>query len=203
MRRGQRRSGGPIYRRAPRAGDEPAADASFAGTVGRHRMPSLHDRTPRLAVAAVAEPRRQRLKRGFARAGERLLFNRLVRSVLRRGRGPSVYALLETTGRRSGIPRVTPVANGLVGDTFWLISAHGSHAHYVHNIRADPRVRVGLQAEGALRWRSGIAHVMTHDDARARQRELSRGRLAYRLDALILRSLATELTTVRIELDSE
>jgi deazaflavin-dependent oxidoreductase (nitroreductase family) len=170
---------------------------AFAGTVGRHRMPSIRDRKPHGAVAAVAEPRRRRLKRSFARAGERLLVNRLVRSLMRRGRGPSVYALLETTGRRSGIPRVTPVANGLVGDTFWLISAHGSHAHYVHNIRADPRVRVGVQADRTLRWRSGTAHVMTQDDARARQRELGRGRLAYRLDALILRSLATELTTER------
>jgi deazaflavin-dependent oxidoreductase (nitroreductase family) len=166
-------------------------------------MPSLRDRKPRRAVAGVTEPRRRRLKRSFARAGERLLFNRLVRSLMRRGRGPSVYALLETTGRRSGIPRVTPVANGLVGDTFWLISAHGSHAHYVHNIRADPRVRIGVQADRTLRWRSGTAQVMPEDDARARQRELSRGRLGYRLDALILRSLATELTTVRIEMDTE
>ena len=166
-------------------------------------MPSIRDRKPRRAVAAVTEPRRRWLKRTFARAGERLLLNRLVRSLMRRGRGPSVYALLETTGRRSGIPRVTPIANGLVGDTFWLISAHGSHAHYVHNIRADPRVRVGVQADRTLRWRSGTARVMTQDDARARQRELGRGRLAYRLDALILRSLATELTTVRIKLDAE
>jgi deazaflavin-dependent oxidoreductase (nitroreductase family) len=166
-------------------------------------MLSLRDRKPRRAGGAVAEPRRRRLKRNCARACERFLVNRLVRSLMRRGRGPSVYALLETTGRRSGIPRVTPVANGLVGDTFWLISAHGSHAHYVHNIRADPRVRVGVPAHRTLRWRSGTAHVMTQDDARARQRELSRGRLAYRLDALILRSLATELTTVRIEMDTE
>ncbi len=64
-------------------------------------------------------------------------------------------------------------------------------------------MRVGVQAGGTLRWRSGTAHVMTQDDARARQRELGRGRLAYRLDALILRSLATELTTVRIEMDTE
>src|SRR5260370_41373706 len=45
---------------------------TFAGTVGRHRMPSLRDRKPR-AIAAVAEPSRRRLKRSFARAGERLL----------------------------------------------------------------------------------------------------------------------------------
>jgi deazaflavin-dependent oxidoreductase (nitroreductase family) len=176
---------------------------ALACTVVVVLMPSLRDRKPRSGVAAVSEPRRRRLKRSLARAGERLLINRLVRSLMRRGRGPSAYALLETTGRRSGIPRVTPVANGTVGDTFWLISAHGSHAHYVHNIRADPRVRIGVQTDRTLHWRTGTAHVMTQDDARARQRELSRGRLAYRLDALIVRSLATELTTVRIEMDTE
>lgn len=35
-----------------------------------------------------------------------------------------------------------PVANGLHGDTFWLIAALGDQANYVRNLRADPRVRV-------------------------------------------------------------
>src|SRR5436190_860612 len=109
----------------------------------------------------------------------------------------STYAVLETTGRRSGLPRRTPVANGLQGDVFWLISAHGRHAHYVHNIGADPHVRVRV----GDRWREGTAHLLSDDDARARQRELGRGRLGYRLDAVILRANATEMTTVRIDLD--
>ena len=31
-------------------------------------------------------------------------------------------ALLETTGRRTGQPRRTPVCDGLDGDTFWLVA---------------------------------------------------------------------------------
>jgi hypothetical protein len=31
-------------------------------------------------------------------------------------------ALLETTGRRTGQRRRTPVCDGLVGDTFWLVA---------------------------------------------------------------------------------
>ena len=51
--------------------------------------------------------------------------NRLTRFALRKGLAPRAFALLETVGRRSGLPRSTPVGNGLVGDVFWLVAAHG------------------------------------------------------------------------------
>jgi deazaflavin-dependent oxidoreductase (nitroreductase family) len=137
----------------------------------------------------------------MGRAVEKYVTNRLLRAALTRGLAPSSYALLETTGRKTGRIRRIPIANGLEGDTFWLISAHGRHAHYLHNIKADPHVRIGLREGRTLRWRSGIAHLVPDDDAHARQRKLGRGRLAYRLDALLLRALATDLQTVRVELD--
>jgi hypothetical protein len=93
------------------------------------------------------------------------------------------------------------VANGLRGDTFWLISAHGSHAHYMHNLLANPRVRIGLVRDGKLHWRTGTAHVLDGDDTSARHRALAQGRLGYTLDAVLLRATATDLTTVRIDLD--
>ena len=55
---------------------------------------------------------------------------------------PRAFALLETTGRRTGRPRHTPVGNGLIGDTFWLVAAHGEQADYVRNLIAQPRVRI-------------------------------------------------------------
>ncbi len=134
---------------------------------------------------------------------ERTVVNRVNRAMLRSGRLGSTYAILETTGRRSGRPRQIPVANGLRGETFWLISAHGRHANYVHNLRTDPRVRIGLVEDGALRWRTGNATLVPEDDTRARQRQLARGRLGYRLDAMLMRALATDLTTIRIDLDPE
>jgi hypothetical protein len=93
------------------------------------------------------------------------------------------------------------VANGLRGDTFWLISAHGSHADYMHNLLANPRVRIGLVRDGKLHWRTGTAHVLDGDDTSARHRALAQGRLGYTLDAVLLRATATDLTTVRIDLD--
>jgi deazaflavin-dependent oxidoreductase (nitroreductase family) len=150
---------------------------------------------------AVSESRRRRAKRSIARTTEKYVVNPLMRAALTRGLAPSAYALLETTGRRTGRIRRIPVANGLDGDSFWLISAHGAHSHYVHNLQAHPRVRIGLRAGRALCWRSGTAYPMPDDDARARQRRLGRGRLAYRLDALLLHPLATDLQTIRIDLD--
>ena len=118
--------------------------------------------------------------------------NRLTRLALRRGWGPRAFALLETTGRRSGQARQTPVGNGLRGDTFWLVAAHGYQADYVRNLVADPRVRVKVYR----RWRSGTAVVLPGDDPVARSRTLP-----YRWDAAIGRLMATTPLTVRIDLD--
>ena len=92
--------------------------------------------------------------------------NRLIRSALRAGLAPRAFALLETTGRRTGLTRHTPVGNGLAGDTFWLVAAHGTQADYVRNLQAEPRGRV--RATGL--WRAGTAVVLPGDDPAARSR---------------------------------
>jgi deazaflavin-dependent oxidoreductase (nitroreductase family) len=137
------------------------------------------------------------------------VINPLVRFGLDRGLAPPTYALLETTGRRTGRPRAVPVANGLDGDTFWLIAGLGRRAAYVLNIEANPRVRVkarpGRVRDGVrMRWRTGTAHPMPDDDALARHDLLGRGRPFYRLDGLLLKGLArggAGMLTIRIDLD--
>lgn len=136
----------------------------------------------------------------MARTFERLVVNPIVRRLVFAGRLGSTYAVLETTGRRTGQPRRTPVANGLRGDTFWLISAHGPHAHYFQNLLEHPRVKIGIAGAGGVRWRAGVAEPLWDDDAPARHRELGKGRFGYWLDGLLLRSLSTQMTTVRIDI---
>jgi deazaflavin-dependent oxidoreductase (nitroreductase family) len=140
------------------------------------------------------------------------VINRAVRLLLSVGLAPPTYALLETTGRRSRLPRQVPVANGLQGSTFWLIAGLGERAQYVRNIKAKPHVRVkarpALLRDGLrMGWHSGTAHLMPEDDARARHRNLGTGRPGYRLDGILLRALAAlengHMLTVRIDLDSE
>lgn len=135
---------------------------------------------------------------------EKNVVNRLVRLGLDYGLAPDALALLETTGRRSGALRRTPVGNGLVGDTFWLIAERGERADYVHNIRADPRVRVKVDR----RWRTGRAAVLPDDDTEARQHQiLSHHGWLRKADAALLygsvRTLATTPVTVRIDLDRD
>ncbi len=119
--------------------------------------------------------------------------NRVLQQALRWGVAPSAFALLETTGRRTGQPRQIPVGNGLDGDTFWLIAAHGRQSDYVRNLIAQPRVRVKVGRS----WRSGTAVLMPGDDTGQRSRTLT-----YRWDAAVGRALATTPVTVRIDLDA-
>jgi deazaflavin-dependent oxidoreductase (nitroreductase family) len=139
------------------------------------------------------------------------VINRAVRVLLRVGLAPPTYALLETTGRASRLPRQVPVANGLQGSTFWLIAGLGERAQYVRNIKASPHVRIKARPprlrEGLrMRWHSGTAHLMPEDDARGRHRNLGTGRPGYRLDGILLRALAAlesgQMLTVRVDLDS-
>ena len=110
-------------------------------------------------------------------------------------------ALLETTGRRTGLPRRTPVCDGLDGETFWLVAQRGRSADWVRNIEANPRVRVrvsGLRAG----WRAGTAHILDGDDPRRRQRILARGNSARRLCICTTKALNTTPLTIRIDLDT-
>jgi deazaflavin-dependent oxidoreductase (nitroreductase family) len=129
--------------------------------------------------------------------------NPLVRLAFRLGLPDPGDALLETTGRRTGEPRVTPVCDGLEGDTFWLLSQRGRAAPWVRNIETDPRVRVRLRSRRPATWRSGTAHVLEDDDPRERRRILSRRKPWRRLCLWTSAGQATDPLTVRVDLDPE
>jgi deazaflavin-dependent oxidoreductase (nitroreductase family) len=120
------------------------------------------------------------------------LINPLVKRLAEKGLAPGV-ALLETTGRRSGQPRRTPVGDGLRGEHFWIVTEHGYDAAYVRNIQADPRVRVNVRG----RWRPGTAHILPDDDPRARLKTLRRP-----VNDTMLRAVGTRLLVIRIDLDA-
>jgi deazaflavin-dependent oxidoreductase (nitroreductase family) len=113
---------------------------------------------------------------------------------------PPGDALLETTGRRTGRPRVTPVCDGLEGDTFWIIAQRGRDADYVRNIEADPRVRVKGTLSGRG-WRAGTARILDDDDPAERARALGRGNRWRRLCLEASASVATSPLTIRVDLD--
>ena len=117
--------------------------------------------------------------------------NRVLGWQLRHGLAPGAFALLETIGRRTGKPRPVCVGNGLDGDTFWVIAAHGDQSDWVRNIQHDRRVRVLVNR----RWRTGWAVILPDDDTAARSRQLP-----VQWDAAIGRAIATTPLTIRIDL---
>jgi deazaflavin-dependent oxidoreductase (nitroreductase family) len=110
-------------------------------------------------------------------------------------------ALLETTGRRTGRPRRTPVCDGLDGEIFWLVAQLGRRADWMRNIEANPRVRVKISG-WRTSWRTGIAHILDDDDPHERLRILGRANLARRLCVCTSMAMSTTPLTVRIDLDT-
>ena len=107
-------------------------------------------------------------------------------------RAVPIQTLLETTGRKSGEPRRTPIGGKLDGRIFWLVSEFGDRSQYVRNIAADPRVRVRVRG----RWHGGSAVLLPDDDAKARLAALPR------MNSAAVRAMGDNLLTIRVDLDS-
>jgi deazaflavin-dependent oxidoreductase (nitroreductase family) len=99
--------------------------------------------------------------------------------------------LLETIGRKSGLPRLTPIGGRRDGRRFWFVSEFGEMSQYIRNIEAQPRVRVRINGT----WFAGTAHLMPDDDPRARLATLPR------YNSAAVSVLGTSLLTVRVDLD--
>lgn len=133
---------------------------------------------------------------------QKYLLNPPIKFLFAIGLPPPGYALLETTGRKTGKLRHTPVGNGLVGRQFWLVAEHGTQAGYVRNIAHNPRVRLKLRHGLQVRWHRGTAELLYLDDPRERQRWLAEQVPRSARNAAAVRFFGTELLTVRIDLDT-
>src|SRR5438445_9475854 len=69
---------------------------------------------------------------------QKYFLNPPIKFLLAIGIAPPGYALLETTGRKTGKPRRTPVGDGRIGKQFWIVAEHGTKAGYVRNIASNP-----------------------------------------------------------------
>jgi deazaflavin-dependent oxidoreductase (nitroreductase family) len=123
------------------------------------------------------------LKRQLVHRVQRLVVNPIGRQL--------PVTMLETTGRKSGQPRHTAVGGKVIDNQFWMVSEHGEHSDYVHNIKASPAVRVRIGGQ----WRNGTAHLLPDDDPRQRLRSLPR------LNSAGVVAMGTDLLTIRVDLD--
>jgi deazaflavin-dependent oxidoreductase (nitroreductase family) len=123
------------------------------------------------------------MKRQLVHRMQRLVVNPIGRQL--------PMTMLETTGRKTGQPRRTAVGGSVVDNQFWMVSEHGEHSDYVHNIKANPAVRVRIGGQ----WRNGTAHLLADDDPRQRLRSLPR------LNSAAVIAMGTDLLTIRVDLD--
>jgi deazaflavin-dependent oxidoreductase (nitroreductase family) len=73
-------------------------------------------------------------------------FNARMAANYRRGIGPTrIVLLLTTIGRKSGLPRVTPLQFEEVDGVYYVASARGQDADWFKNVRANPDVRVRVR----------------------------------------------------------
>ncbi len=156
--------------------------------------------TAMLLVLFAVTVRSRRLKIAVVALAQRWVINPLVRALFAIGLNPLGLAILETRGRVSGKPRRTPVGNGRVGESMWIIAEHGTQANYVRNIQHDPRVQVRLRRGLRYQWVPGLATVLPDDDALARQRRIIRWHPLRALNAMNVRVLGADLLTVHVQL---
>ena len=142
------------------------------------------------------------MKHKIVHALQKYVLNPPIKLLFAIGIAPPGYALLETTGCKTGKVRRTPVGAARVGDRFWIVAEHGMKAGYVRNLVRHPRVRVKLRNGLGAQWHAGKAHVLPDDDPRERQRWLAGQLPSSRANAAAVRLFGTDLLTVRIDLDA-
>ncbi|WP_245745769.1 nitroreductase/quinone reductase family protein [Nocardia altamirensis] len=99
--------------------------------------------------------------------------------------------LLETTGRISGQPRITPIGGKLIDNSFWMVTEFGDRSQYVRNIMANNSVRLRLRGE----WHRGTAILMPERDPLELLDQLPRS------NSLGVRMLGNNLLSLRIDLE--
>jgi deazaflavin-dependent oxidoreductase (nitroreductase family) len=142
------------------------------------------------------------MKQRIVHTLQKYLLNPPIKLLFAMGIVPPGYALLETTGRKTGKPRRTPVGDGRVDTQFWIVAEHGMKAGYVRNIAGNPHVRLKLREGIGARWHTGTAHLLPKDDPRERQRWLASQVPGSSKNAAAVRFFGTELLTVQIDLDA-
>ena len=86
--------------------------------------------------------------------------NHVMKALYGIGLGPligRVVLLLTTTGRKTGLPRVTPLQYEEIDGAFYLGSSRGQKADWFRNILANPHVEVRVKSR---RFR-GVAETIT------------------------------------------
>lgn len=136
------------------------------------------------------------------RAGSR----RMIATYRTDGKRAEFVLLLTTCGRRSGLPRITPLQYEEIDGSYYVASARGERADWLKNIHANPQVEV--KAKGAHFYGTADPIHQTGEIADFLELRLKRHPRMMRLMLLLegmphpdrahLERLAAKITLVRI-----
>ena len=114
------------------------------------RPPYADGMTARVTVRSAQGPSgqpRDQLLRAFTWGNKHVVLPMLQHRVVSAWMGSPVsgyFLTLTTTGRRSGLPRQTPLNYAILDGRVYLLSGFGARADWYRNLVADPRVSVAL-----------------------------------------------------------
>jgi deazaflavin-dependent oxidoreductase (nitroreductase family) len=119
-------------------------------------------------------------------------------TLYRLGLGPLIgrmLLLLTTTGRKSGLPRVTPLQYEIIDGDYFIGAALGLKSDWVCNLIADPRVKLRVKNDtftGQAEVITDVNKVADYIEYRLKQRPLMIG-MILRLDGFKSRPNREEL----------
>jgi deazaflavin-dependent oxidoreductase (nitroreductase family) len=133
----------------------------------------------------------------------------------RLGLGPligRVVLLLTTTGRKTGLARITPLQYELINEDYYIGAALGLKADWVRNLIADPHVQLRVKNEtytGKAEVITEVGRIADYIEYRLKQRPRMVG-MILKMDGLNacpgreeLKEYATNRVVVRVVVDKE
>ena len=126
----------------------------------------------------------------------------LHRSLYAVGLGPivgKIILLLTTTGRKSGLPRVTPLQYECIDGDYYLGAARGLHADWVRNIQADSRVSVRVKRlcfDGKAEIITEVSKIADFLEVRLQRHPLMVGMMMERMHHLSKKPTRQQLETL-------
>ncbi|MHB8086686.1 MAG: nitroreductase/quinone reductase family protein [Anaerolineaceae bacterium] len=121
------------------------------------------------------------------------------------GLGPvvgKIILLLTTTGRKSGLPRVTPLQYELIDGKYCLGAARGKQADWVRNIEVNPKVQVRvkrLKFSGTARVSTDVKEIADFLEIRLQRHPLMIGLMMEKIHHLSKRPTRSQLEELASE----
>src|SRR5690349_16213775 len=98
---------------------------------------------------------------------DRWIVNPIIRAGVEVGLAPRAFALLGTSGRKTGRRRAVPGGNGVVRAECWIVGQDDYERAYVRHLAANPKVRLKVPRQECT---TGLPSLVEGLDGLAKRR---------------------------------